>query len=503
MNDYPRQYAMARANVIGGMTADISKALTDVASRIPEFIRQKNINDKIDTTYKQILSDFETEVKAADPSIDKVKMEILKRKYIPQPMEELGPEANLKNLLNSAPIAQKYVDNLKAESSASQFTSEMRQPITGTRQIQAEGPPIQGERAEGPPIQTGERFGEVPMQAGARTGEVPMEEQRFSRPPRASEYEEGMAGLTPEAREMVPEGLGSQVKQTEEIFQNPMKIYEEQIDKKRKEQQSRIKTLASADKGAAIQAGIGDSKIIEKTLQAKQKTLNKLIDTVAKMAAENPEASPRQIVDGTESKLGIEVEALSQELGIPSNLATNTDFLGRMSDKINTLVQGEKEYQKNLDESYKLTQERLKEESRRKTAPKPPTSAAISNAEIKLQDAVDQKLKQSFPDLYNVIPGEYNVQTMKKVNGIVEAGRQIAENPNKRAALAYAYNLGNTAQLAGIPRPSQQEIDAVQQELKALQDRMYGIINQPGAKIGGKAQQESLDFSGLGGGALR
>jgi len=454
MNDYPRQYAMARANVIGNMTQGISGAITDLATKIPEIVKQKRINEKITAAYGQIKDSFLQEMKTKG-GVDEAKAIIQFRKVInPQLVmsKDLPAEARLTTLLKSAEPLQKLVDGFESKYSSKGFMEKAAAPISETRQVQAEGPPVQ---------------------QGERAGEVPMEQRTIQRPMRSEEYEKGMAGLPEQARGMVPESLGKQVQQTEEIFQNPMKTYEADRDKRVKERKTNVSTMGTLDKGAGIKTAIIESNSEVEALKSKQKSLGDLIKLVGK--SENMQ--PKQIEGGKQTDLMIEAETLAEELGIPKQLTTNKDFLGRMDDQIDRLIQKENDQQKEWDTMYNELRKRESAESKRKNAPKPPASKHPVDIAAKYQASLKDLQKQMFPNEYKIMQGEYGVEAMKKGSAIISAVDSFLTDPENRRAFAYAFpdESGKIAPWAGVEKPDESKIEEVRGKMRTLQQQWYGL----------------------------
>ena len=337
MNYDPMQYATARAGVVGQTAAGIQTAVVDAASKISEIVKQKNIDEKIEVMYANELKNFADEAYEIDPSKSKASYTIQARKIYKPPMKELGAENNIKMLLSGDIPRQKYMDKLRTETEATGFIKKTGQPISGTRQIQAEGPPVQ---------------------QGERVGEVPMEEQITQRPMRGAEYEKGFEGLTPEAREMVPESVGERVKSTEEIYREPMKIYKEQREQEKEDRNTKIKTMGGLDAAAGFNTGIVESQKSEANLNTKLKTTEELIKSVAKAEG----MSPRQIGEGKQNTLNLEIEQIAEELGVPAQLANDTEFLGRMKTDLEQLIKNEKIEQDSLKKSKEALESKEQQE---------------------------------------------------------------------------------------------------------------------------------------------
>ena len=134
----PYQFSVARANVIGGMTSGIEKAVVDTASKIAEISKQKGINEKINGLYKETVNRFVTEMKEADPSISDEKARITAMRKLPSPMEGISSEDNLKNLLAASLSADKYIEELqktkKSELKTRQAATAAQSAVTGGRE---------------------------------------------------------------------------------------------------------------------------------------------------------------------------------------------------------------------------------------------------------------------------------------------------------------------------------------------------------------------------------
>jgi len=463
----PYQFSVARANVIGGMTSGIEKAVVDTASKIAEISKQKGINEKINGLYKETVNRFVTEMKEADPSISDEKARITAMKKLPSPMEGMSSEDNLKNLLAASLSADKYIEELQKKTKATQFTKAAEQPVSETRQIQAEGPPIQ---------------------QGERVGEVPMEQQTIQRPMRYEEYEKGYEALEPETRKMIPESVGARVKTTESVYQQPLKTFETEREASVKERENNIKTMSGIDKGAGFHTAIIESQKAVDKLKSKKSTLEDLIKTVSKSEG----LSMKQIEQGKQKDLEMEIDQISQELNIPQQLAHNDEFLGRMKEDIDRLVAKEEDWQKGWETAYDEMKKREEMNARRKGAPTPTPDWKLGK---ELQNALEKMAKQQFPNLFKVIEGEYGIDVLKQTSGIAEAARAILRDPQKRIALAYAFpeEVGAIARAKGAPRPSDAEIQSVLNEMQQLQNQVYGVIEKTPS-----SQSEDI-FSGLGG----
>lgn len=451
----PMQAAYAKADIARQTATGISSQLMDFAEKIPEIIKRKNIDKEIRDLYGQSLHNFATELIKIDPSLENNIMKgiIEGRKIIKKPMQGLSSEQNIKSLVSSAEKADKYLDKKATEQEATGFVGRMQEPIE-QRQIQpAEGPPTPG-------------------------GEFPMEEQVTRVPISSEKYRSELSQLSPEARKQIPETLGKQVETTEQIFQQPLKTFEEERDKQIKETNAEIKMMTGIDKLGAYDTAIIGSKRAVGTLQTKKKTLDQLVKTVVKAGS----LSPTQVGSGEKNKLDLETERIAEELGIPLQLADDDKFLARMNSEIERLIGIEEEKQAKYDQNKKDLNLRLKEEAKKKRAPRPAAETPEWKLGKELQQAVDRMAKIQFPNLYKVIEGEYGVEVMKQTSGIADAARAILQDPNKRIALAYAFpeEVGAIAQAKGAPRPSNEEIQAVLSEMQQLQDKVYGVIQGVG-----------------------
>jgi len=458
----PMQAAYAKANIIGGTASGISSNLIDFAQKIPEIVKRKNIDKEVNDLYGQSLYQFADDVKNSDPSLEGnfLKAMVQAKRFIKKPMQGLSPEQNIKLLLGSAERADKYLEGLATKSEAAGFTGKMQQPITEQRQVQAEGPPIPAQAAP-------ERAGEVPME---------MQEQR--RPIRGEEYQREFAQLSPAAQEMVPETLGKQVESTEQVFQQPLKMYEEQREQENKQREKNIRTMTGVSKESGFHTAIIESQNAVEGLRTKKRTLDNLTKTVIK----TQNLDPRQIESGKQTDLMLEIERIATELDIPQQLADDPEFLGRMNTEIDRLINKEEQQQSSWDTALTEWQKRMKEEDARKRAPRQPTVTPDWKLGKELQAAVKNMAKQQFPNLYKVIEGEYGVEVMKQTSGIADAARAILRDPQKRIALAYAFpeEVGAVAQAKGAPKPPDEEIQAVLSEMQQLQDQVYGVIQGTG-----------------------
>ena len=111
----PMQYAKARADVAGGVAKGINDSIVSVAQKIPEIVKQKNIETKVLGAYIDTINGFADKVQEVDPSITREKAMIAGTRFYRRPIEELSPEANLNMLLNGDVKADKYIDDLKVK----------------------------------------------------------------------------------------------------------------------------------------------------------------------------------------------------------------------------------------------------------------------------------------------------------------------------------------------------------------------------------------------------
>ena len=458
----PMQVAIAKANVKGSTVQNIGNAIINSVDSINKIAQMKNANEKVQDAYLKTLYNFITEAQKVDPELSRSDAMIAGRKIYKRPVSEFDAETNLKNLVAGDVAADKYFERLQEDlkkrkvegfkKEASTFTQQAQQPITGQRQIQAEGPPIQ----EGP-----------------RAGEVPIEQQEFQRPMRQEEYQQGFNQLSPEARTLVPEGLKEQTRAVEQTYQQPMKTFEAERDKTVKAKNETIKTMGTLDKGTGIHTAIIESQDTVEDLNTKKKSLNELVKLVTK----KNHLPPRQIQDKG-NELQMKIDDIASQLNIPAQLSSNPEFLGRMKDDIDRLIAKEKKQQSTWDIELKDLRKRQEMEEQRKRTSRPPTTTPDWRLGKELQTAIKDMTKQQFPDLYKVVNGEYGVETMKKMSGVAEAARAIMRDPQKRIALAYAFpeEVGAIAQAKGAPRPPDAQIQAVLNEMQQLQNKVYGII---------------------------
>lgn len=452
----PTQFGIAKAGIIGRTTENIGSAVINSIDNISKIVKQKKANEKVQEAYLKTLHSFVIEAQQANPTLKRGQAMIAGRKIYKRPVAEFDAETNLKNLVAADVAADNYLEKQKTEATqqqATDFTKSIDQPVEGSRQIRSEGPPIQ---------------------EGERAGEVPTETEQFQRPMRSEEFQKGLGELPLDARKQVPEDLGARVASTEQTFQQPLKTFEDQRDKDTKARNENIKTMGVLDKGTGINTAIIESGSTVEGLNTKKKSLNELIKTVAK----SNNLAPKQIESkGTEMQG--EIEELASQLNIPAQLASNPEFLGRMQDDIDRLIQKEQQQQKTWDVELKDLRKRQEAESLRKRTPKPPAATPDWRLGKELQAGLKDMTKQQFPNLYKVIEGEYGVEVMKQTSGIAEAARAIIRDPRKRIALAYAFpdEVGAIAQAKGAQRPPEEEIQSVLAEMKGLQDKVYGVIN--------------------------
>lgn len=481
----PLRYSAARSQGRSQVSNTVTSTLSNAINSIDQLVKRKDAEKQLKIAYDQSIASFVNQAKEIDPMISDTSAKILAMKAIRPPVGALDVKTNFQNLLAADAPAQKLLDQLKDKKhrgEAQTFTQSVNKPIEETSQVRAEGPPVPSPTEEGPPAFSLDRIGEVPM-----------ERQTTSRPMRESEFESGFRQLSPEAQKYVPEGLGSQISGTEQIFQQPLKTFEGQRSSQLKEREGNIKTMTGIDKDAGYRTAIIESKDTVESLNTKKKTLGSLIKTVTKMN----NLPPRQTGDkGT--AMQSEIDDLATQLDIPAELANNPEFLGRVESEIDRLIDKETQQQEQWNISLTDYKKRQANEAARKRTPRPATATPDWKLGKELQTALKDMTKQQFPNLYKVIEGEYGIEVMKQTSGIADAARAIMSNPKKRIALAYAFpeEVGSIAQAKGSPRPSDTEIQSVLSEMQRLQDQVYGVI-QGTSSIPTTDNSDDL-FSGLG-----
>lgn len=474
MNYNPLQYGIAQSNIVGSTLGSVKNAVVKAAGSIDKIVKQKDAQEKLNAAYKLTIQKFVEQAKEINPDISNPTAILMARKAYREPTTAVDLKTNYQNLIASDITAQKILEKFEQETrdkkyqkQATSFAQKTNQPIEHTRQVKAEGPPIQ---------------------QGERAGEFPMEEQTIQRPMRTSEYEQQYSQLPQQAREYVPEGTKERVSTVEQVFQQPLKTFEEQRDKMIKESDKRINTMGGLDKAAGIETAKIESNNAVEELNTKKKTVDELIKTVGK----SNNLSPRQ-VESQGQKLDVEIEELAADLNIPLQLSNNTEFLGRMKAAIDRLIDKESKFQNKMDMVLKDMKEREKMEARRKSSPPPRSGTDPWRLGKELQDALDQMSKALFPKLNKVMDGAYGIEVMKQASGLEEAARKITSDPRKRIALAYAYpdEVGSIAKAKGAVKPSDREIQAVMEEVRDIQNRVSGVVKNA------TTQTDDL-FSGLG-----
>lgn len=484
----PLQYGVARANILGGMASNIGNTIIKAARNIDTIVKQKDAQKKLQLAYQQTINSFVQQATTANPNMTPTQAKIKAMSVYRQPSSTLDLKTNFENLIAADTNAQKVLEKIKAEGDktkfkgqASEFSQKMNQPIGESRQVRAEGPPIPAA-----PVQEG-----PPEYAPERAGEVPMERQVSNRPVSTAEYEQQYEELDPEAQKYVPEDLKGRVSSVEQIYQQPLKQFEEQRTQKVKDREANIKTMSGIDKGAGFHTAIIESQYAVEELKTKQKTLDELI----KMSSKAANLPPKQIAAGKGNEMNLEMEQLASELGVPAQLANDPEFLGRMRNEFDRLIAKENDQQEKWELARKEEQRRFDMEEKRKLAPKAPATTPDWKLGKELQTALKDMTKQQFPNLYKVMEGEYGIDVMKQVSGVAEAARAIMNDPAKRIALAYAFpeEVGAIAAAKGSPRPPDSEIQAVLSEMQSLQDKTYGVIARGSAPSAGNDP-----FAGLG-----
>lgn len=485
INYDPLSYATAKANIIGNTISGVSNSVVKAASNIDQIIKRKDAKEQLQAAYQQSIETFIDEAVKIDPNLSREKARIKAVSVYRPPTDAVDLKTNYQNLIASDAGADKVLNKIRddvARTSAKDFTQQVRQPITETQQVRAEGPPIPGMSEEGPP-----------QYDPARIGEVPMEKQTSTRPMRTSEYEDQFQQLSPEAQGYVSKDLKSQISNTEQVFQQPLKTFEDQRNAQVKESNDNIRTMAGIDKDAGFRTAILESQNTVEGLKSKKQTLNSLVKTVNK--ADN---LPAKQIETKGNTLQNEINTLAEELNIPMELASDLKFLGRYESEIDRLIDKENDSQTKWETSRKQYLEDKKSEEARKNAPKTATPTPQWKLEKEFRLAVDDFAKKQFPSFFKVVDGEYGVETMKQLNGVASAGIAITRDPNKRAALAYAYpnEFGELLRLNNILKPDESEIQAVRNELENLQQQIYSVV-KTSASLPASSTNDDL-FSGLG-----
>jgi hypothetical protein len=469
MNYNPLQYGAMRANIRGQTVSGIQSSVTRVAKGIENIVQRKDAEKQMQLIYQQALKNFVDQVKEINPDLSKGDARILATRAYRPPVPQLGVETNLNNLVAADSTAQNLLKQLRdtvAQQEAKGFSQKMTQPVTESRQVQAEGPPI--------PPPTGMGPSQVPQE---RIGEIPMERQISSRPVRSSEYEEQFQQLTPEAQKYVPESTKEQVTSAEQTYQQPLKTFEEERDKEIEERETNIKTMTGIDKSAGFYTAISESQHSVEGLNTKKKAVNDL----AKINSKMDTLPPKQIENGRQTELQREADQIAEQLNIPAQLVFDPEFLGRMNAEIDRLIAKEQQQQKLWEISLKDLQKREDEKVRLKNIPKPKTATPVPawKTEKELRLAIDDFAKKQFPSFFKVINGEYGIEMTKQLNGVANAGISITRDPKKRIALAYAFpeEFEELLRVNKAPRPSEDEIQSVRDELNNLQNQIYEVIN--------------------------
>jgi hypothetical protein len=109
----PYQYAVAKASVAGNTTRNVGSAIISTMEKIPEIIKQANIEKKVGNAYTDIINRFAEEAHNIDNNISMAQGAILARKYYTAPINGLDPKTNLQNMLKGEEPAQKYLADLQ------------------------------------------------------------------------------------------------------------------------------------------------------------------------------------------------------------------------------------------------------------------------------------------------------------------------------------------------------------------------------------------------------
>lgn len=110
----PYQYSLAKANVVGQTSQNVTNAIIDVASNIDKIVEDEKANEKVNIAYKEMLNRFADEIVSIDPNYPggRDSAIIQARKVYHAPIKQFGAKENLKMLLSGDISAQKIIDKL-------------------------------------------------------------------------------------------------------------------------------------------------------------------------------------------------------------------------------------------------------------------------------------------------------------------------------------------------------------------------------------------------------
>lgn len=131
----PLNYGLARARIIGNTVGTIGSSIVDAANSIDKIVKQKNANEKVNEVYAKSLSSFADELMKVNPNIDKSTATITAMKIYKKPVDELGPEANLKQLVASDVPAQSYLDKMKDQYKEQQKQEGLQKTAEAAQQV--------------------------------------------------------------------------------------------------------------------------------------------------------------------------------------------------------------------------------------------------------------------------------------------------------------------------------------------------------------------------------
>jgi hypothetical protein len=320
-------------------------------------------------------------------------------------------------------------------------------------------------QAMAPRVTQPQSVGGVPAQPPPAEGQLPI-------PPRAEKIiPGGLQRPTPEGfgrealEELRPEALADPriaaaqktLAAEEQTFQTRRQETIKRMDEQFDQSMKRITT------GTGIDWRVGGHTAIFETKDAQTQNKERM-SALEKLGRDLGSTNERKIQEAEMDAANLGVRADRAE--IAREIALGEEKGKRYDD-----------YIEQIKNAMKLKEKAEKEKRVAARTPKPKTPTPTEEWKIKdkLQDAMSQMMREQFPAVFKVLQGEYDIETMKRLSGI--AGLNIGRDPNKRMALAYAFpTTAGIAEAAGIPKPSDAEIQQVLTEMRNLQNKIYGQL---------------------------
>ena len=144
VNYNPMQYSLARAQVVDQGIRGTASAVMNFTQNIGKVLKQKDINERLNTAYKTAVEGFVNSAVESDPEMTREKASIAAARFFSKPTPDLDAETNIKLLLDASTRAETQLEKIKAGAVGRQKTKGAQAAVEPQRRYGLERDTGQG-----------------------------------------------------------------------------------------------------------------------------------------------------------------------------------------------------------------------------------------------------------------------------------------------------------------------------------------------------------------------